>query len=75
MGVTSYLVAVAAVAAHYAERGSPTAAVVARRAPACRTLDDFDRTIAPALDEYGDDLPEPLRALLADRPTGAPCAS
>lgn len=70
----AFLRAVAATSVFYAERGSTIAGVIARRAPACGTLDEYDRLLAPALVEYGDDVPEPLRLLMLDRPV-VPCVS
>lgn len=71
----AFLDAVTATATYYAAKGDAIAAVIARRAPSCETLEDFDRRVAPALEEYGQDIPEPLRLLMRDRPAEVACGS
>lgn len=64
----AFAAAVAAVSTYYAARGDALATVCARRATVCEGVADVERLVLPALDEYGDDLPEALRVLLRDPP-------
>lgn len=45
-------------------RENGCAAAVAKRAQLCREWDDYERHVAPCLDEYRDELPSALVAVM-----------